>query len=90
MKTLTQWPLNKKVEVEWIDSCSSHGWTSVEEHRENGTTAHCRSIGYVISQDKAFLCLAQSMGGTTQNVADVISIPMVAVLKMKKVLGGIP
>ena len=73
----------KIVEIEWIDSCSSRGWASKEHHIGDFSVSSCRSTGYVIEKTKDIITLAQSLGDDTKNIADTISIPLVAVKKIR-------
>lgn len=73
-----------KVEVEWIDSCKSNGWGSLKYHVGELTFSRCWSVGYVIQEDKKSISLAQSLSEDTKNIADVISIPKVAIKTIKK------
>ena len=84
-----KWPLSRKVEVEWIDSCSTGRWASEEDYRQNAGISVCRSTGYLLSKDKREVILVQSMSNTTANMADAIAIPTKAVVKVRKLRGGL-
>jgi len=73
----------KKVEIEWIDSCASKGWGSRDFHLKEFATSSCRSTGYVIEDNKKYLAIAQSISDDTHNISDLISIPKVAITKVK-------
>ena len=83
------WPLSKKMEVEWVDSCSDTRWADIGYYRANASTSLCRSTGYLLSKTEDTIILIQSISGTTDNVAESISIPMVAVTKMRVLKGGL-
>ena len=84
-----EWPLQKKMEVEWVDSCSDTRWNSLGYYQNEARTSLCRSTGYLLSKTEDTIILIQSISGTTDNVAESISIPMVAVTKMRVLKGGL-
>lgn len=73
----------KKVEIEWIDSCASKGWGTRDFHLKEFAYSKCRSTGYVIEDTKKYIAIAQSIGDDTHNMSDLISIPRVAIKKIK-------
>ena len=73
------------VEVEWVDSCTGHGWNSPEQHLENrkeGT--RCRTAGYLLERNAKRVMIAQSVGDDTGDVADSVSIPAVSVKRLRR------
>jgi hypothetical protein len=82
-----KWPLRARVEVEWRDSASRGGWDSVGNHRQRRQVGPCRSIGYLLTQDKDVVQLAQSMSSMTQDVNDTVTIPRENVIRMKRLDG---
>lgn len=88
-KPTHNWPLRRKVEIEWIDSCSSTRWESIDYYRNNTTTSVCRSTGYLLRKTEDEIVLVQSMSGSTDNVAESIAIPMIAVVKVRQLRGGL-
>ena len=77
------------MEVEWVDSCSSTRWESLEYYQRNTGTSICRSTGYLLSKTEDHIVLVQSISGSTDNVAESIAIPMAAVRKIRKLKGGL-
>jgi hypothetical protein len=74
------------VEVEWIDSNSEGGWSSVEQYLKSATagdTLACRSTGYLFHKDKRSLTLVQSQSQKSGYVADSITIPRFAVKSLR-------
>ena len=64
----------RKVLVQWRDAITQHGWENADEaaHEE---TAHCESIGYLISRSKTEVVIAQTVGG--EQINGRIHIPVV-------------
>lgn len=71
------------VEVEWVDSCSHGKWTS-REYYEKETVSVCRSVGYLLVKDRIQIQVLQSQDETSEQVADSISIPRTAVLRVRR------
>jgi len=78
------------VEVEWVDSNGSSGWFSTKRAKEvaDERPLTCRSVGYVLSEDvedrlSLVTSLADNLEGKDMGAADIISIPMVAVLNVR-------
>lgn len=82
-----KWPLNERVEVEWIDSCTNGVWAPPSYHITESKPTTCRSIGYILVEDTKKIVVAQSMSLNTGNICDTMSIPRVAVLKIKRIKG---
>ncbi len=81
------WPLKRRVEVEWRDSCARGGWDTTAEHQGKRGVGPCRSIGFLLQADKDVIQLAQSMSAMTGHVSDTITIPRENVVKMRTVRG---
>lgn len=67
--------------VRWIDSHTTHGWHHKEEY--DARPAKCESIGYLLSETKDSLTLAQSRSRESGGIpwADFITIPKVSIKK---------
>lgn len=42
----------RRVEVEWLDSCSYSKWHPIDESK-NAQPMNCRTVGYLIAKDKS-------------------------------------
>ncbi len=82
-----KWPLNTRVEVEWVDSCTNGKWASVDVHRAESRPSLCRSIGYLLERSDKRVVVAQSMSTDTGHVSDTMAIPRVAVKRMRRIVG---
>ena len=78
------------VEVEWVDSNGTSGWLSTKRAKEiaDERPLTCRSVGYVLSEDaedrlSLVTSLADNLEGKDMGAADIISIPVVSILKMR-------
>ena len=71
------------VEVEWIDSAFCRGWQSVDSKLKDQGIANCRSAGYLLDQDEHQVRLVSSHDMANESVADGISIPRVAVKRIR-------
>ena len=80
-----QWPLTKRVEVEWMDSCATGGWKSVETHLKNSGLLICRTLGYLVEETEVHLLIAQSQSHDTKNVSDTIAIPRAMVRRFRRI-----
>ena len=67
-------------EVEWLDSAHTPGWRA--ESTDYGTSI-CLTVGYLLHRDRAMVSLVQSQS-QHGSVAEIISIPRVAVRSMKR------
>ena len=86
-------PLGTAVEVEWVDSVTRGRWiprTEAEQwaRGQAPSARHC-SVGYLLARTDAALCLVQSMvkydaDGSDEMVAEVLSIPLPAVLSVRQ------
>lgn len=73
------------VYVRWIDSESGSGWTECGEFLAPLT--YCHSVGFLIHQDAEKYVLANSYDPETDSANATMTIPRVAVKKVK-VLGA--
>lgn len=74
--------------VEWIDSHSGDGWMPLDELREKASILYCRSVGFLIEQNRAGLMLVGSISGEKNgnirlNGTGDIFIPRKCVVKVK-------
>lgn len=80
--------LNKIVEVSWVDSCTNGQWAPPEFHLKESNPTMCRSVGYVLVDEPSRLVLVQNKSLSTGHIADTMSIPRVAVKKIRVLKGG--
>ena len=78
------------VEVHWVDSAFCRGWQTLENKRHDQGIVTCRSIGYLLSSDKKEVRLVGSQGFDHMtkgepDVADGLSIPRVAVKRIRRI-----
>ena len=73
------------VEVEWLDAMSEGRWMDTETAISRATREVMlhRSVGYLIHETDDLILLAGSRGETSENVADTMQIPRVAVLAVR-------
>ncbi len=88
-KERVTWPLKKRVEVLWRDSASQGGWNTPEGYRKKRHVGPCKSIGYLLEDSGRMLTLAQSQSGKGGDVSDCITIPREAVVRIRRVYGGL-
>ena len=75
----------KVVIVDWLDSQSYRGW----QHQNEGfEPARCRSIGFVVREDKKSLTLTTSRALDNPDVMDPLTIPKGAITRRRKVKYG--
>ena len=72
--------MEKILLIEWVDSFSEGGWGKID-HFNLGTPI-CKSIGFVMKNDKDVISISQSHS-EFENFGDVISIPKRCILKTK-------
>ncbi len=72
------------VKVDWIDSCTEHGWQRASKN--SGGLIRCTSVGYIVRKNKREITLAQSKS-SMGNVGELISIPMTCVKEIKTLEG---
>ena len=83
----TKWPLNTRVEIEFVDACTNGNWNSVDVHRRDSHPSLCRTIGYLVEHTAKYVTVAQSISSNSQNCADTMSVPRAAVKRMRRVKG---
>ena len=78
------------VEVDWVDSNVSYGWVTAKRAKETSDARPltCRSVGYVLSEDEddrltLVMGQADNEDGPATSVSEVVSIPTVAILKVR-------
>lgn len=72
------------VEVEWIDSAFHRGWSSADEKRREMSYSVCRTAGYLIGRDKQSVKIAMNMADKSASFGDGITIPTVAVKRVRR------
>lgn len=72
------------VEVEWIDSAFHRGWSDADTKRKEMSYSVCRTAGFLIARDKKCLKLAMNSGDNHQSFGDGITIPTVAVKRVRR------
>ena len=73
----------KIILIEWEDSNFLHGWRDKRDVLERKQiSSYCVSAGILLKQDKKEIRLAQSLSG--ENVADIISIPNLAIKRIRQ------
>lgn len=71
----------ERVEIEWADSTSDHGWDdedAVLQSHERSDHMLCCSVGYVIKDADDHIIIAQSFSATgprSRGVGNVLTIP---------------
>ena len=83
--------MERRVEVEWLDSVSWSGWRARAEREAKATVdeQRHRSVGYVLADNEHGLMLARDLSdwpedGEPQACADVLLIPRAVVVKVKE------
>lgn len=74
-----------RVEITWVDAAHYQGWAEPDDSM-SVLPKDCTSVGYLLTVDKKFVRLAQSLSGTDTpdaQIADVLAIPRVWVQSMK-------
>lgn len=66
--------------VNWVDSCSHHGW---KDSDPDDYVAFCQSVGFVVrdAPDRVVLALNRSADEVTQPWGDLITIPKTSITK---------
>jgi len=80
----------KLVRIDWIDSVvSTSRWQYIEEAKSGNRPSRCRSVGWIIYEDKAGVTLSPNLGSTSKKdpmsdqACGVITIPKVAITKRR-------
>jgi len=84
-----QWPVNRLVEVEWHDSSSRGRWDTPAEYVKTAHVGPCRSVGYLIQANSKLIQLVQSQSSRTGDVSDGVTIPRKAVVRIRRLRGGL-
>ncbi len=72
--------------VEWLDSHAGRGWQTVEQLEKAATPLYCRSVGWLLSENKDCKVLVPHIGGEQQGDVMLIgcgdlTIPKKAIVK---------
>lgn len=51
------------VYLEWLDSASSQGWSSIEDYKPDGI--FCKSVGWIIRETEDLITIASNIGAPT-------------------------
>jgi hypothetical protein len=75
----------KLVLIEWVDSHSGRGWQDIGKLKEATAVMHCRSVGWVVAQDKNSVVVVPHLngdeeGGINQGCGE-LSIPKRAIIR---------
>jgi hypothetical protein len=75
-----------RLEVEWVDShTGGNGWQPVHEYlRKKHRRPMLTSVGYLLADDKKGVVLANSVDPNYNNAAEVISIPIEAIIRRRR------
>lgn len=71
------------IEVEWIDSTGRSDWHDPADARLLLSKMHCRSVGYLVADEKDGIIISQGVGAYGGWLSSM-AIPRAAVLKMVK------
>jgi hypothetical protein len=72
----------KKVEIEWVDTNSDHGWVK-RKRATNHHIAECSTIGYLLKRNYKEIVVAQSKSGI-DDFDHLYAIPMCCVKSIKE------
>lgn len=81
---MPQWPLRDRVEVEWRDSASRGGWRTPDDYKRANAVGPIRSMGYLLTQTKDIVQVAQTQSAMNGDISDVMTIPRENVLRIKR------
>ena len=82
---MNKWPLGKIVEVSWDDSNGYGRWSSLSDLSQHGA-ASCKSVGYLLKQDKKEIVLVGTQAQVNEGDGmQTLAIPMGCVTKIRKV-----
>ena len=83
MKQIKQLKPNDVVELHWVDSTSTHGWT---QKNPRNTLSTVRSIGFVVKNTPEEIAFTASYDHCTDMPFQCIhAVPWIAVTKIQKV-----
>lgn len=76
----------KLVLIEWIDSHSGRGWQSLDEIKQCARLLYCRSVGWLVSENKDCKVLAPHISGEKNGDIELhgcgdLTIPKKSILK---------
>lgn len=69
--------------VEWLDSRRGEGWTRLEDLELDNAIIKCKSVGWVLAQDRSSLTLAGHIGENPAQCCGDMTIPRKAILKIR-------
>lgn len=73
------------VVIDWVDSCSNGGvWHSADEVRSSEPSA-CRSVGWVVREDRRALVLASHL--SPHQMSGDMCIPKKAITRRRRIAG---
>jgi len=72
-----------KVEIVWIDSCTSGRWRTLDDYQDNEGLVECHSIGYMTKKNKKEVQVVQQISREAR-VADSITIPRSCIKKIRR------
>ena len=56
----------KLVLIEWLDSHSGRGWQDMDDLTDNCQPLHCRSVGWLVSEENECKMLVPHLAGDSQ------------------------
>lgn len=80
-------PIGSPILVDWMDSASYDRW--IKPRDIDNTVEVCHTVGWIIAETKDVLAVAAHWGQESQQVAGIMWIPKVAILKRRR-LAGVP
>ena len=84
MKKKISWPISTSaVEIEWLDHSGGTGWAKPEKYQSDRLSL-CRTVGYVISEDRDQVTLMQSQDATYGNVQASMIISKRLILRRRR------
>lgn len=78
---------NKLVLIEWLDSHSGDGWKTIERFDAVAEPLYCRSVGWILSENKNCKVIVPHVAGERQGQILLqgcgdLTIPTKAILKV--------
>jgi len=77
----------KLVLIEWMDSHTGRGWQSLQEITNANNTITCRSVGWLVSENKTCKVIVPHISGEKDGVVPYgcgdISIPASSITKFE-------
>ena len=68
--------------VEWLDSRRGEGWTRIDDLCADLEATRCKSVGWIIAQDKNSLTLAGHLAENPEQCCGDMTIPAKAILSV--------